>query len=113
MHEMGIAQSILDIVRQEMDRHGAGKVNLIRLMVGEFTAVVPHSLNFCFEVLTKDTPFEGVKLEMITVPLTGQCRECGEEFSVKNYQFICPKCGSKDIETIQGNELFIKEIEVE
>lgn len=113
MHEMGIAQSILDIVEQEMARHGATRVSTIRLVVGEFTAVVPHSLTFCFEIITKDTPFEGVKLEMEQVPLTGHCSGCGEEFVIKEYRFVCPKCGSQEIETIAGKELFIKEIEAE
>ncbi len=113
MHEMGIAQSILDIVKQEMVRHGATKVSAIRLVIGEFTAVVPHSLTFCFEIMTKDTPFEGVKLEIELAPLTGRCIDCGEEFGVKEYRFICPKCGSREIETIAGKELFVKEIEVQ
>ncbi|MBI5606539.1 MAG: hydrogenase maturation nickel metallochaperone HypA [Deltaproteobacteria bacterium] len=110
---MGIAQSILDIVEQEMARHGATRVSTIRLVVGEFTAVVPHSLTFCFEIITKDTPFEGVKLEMEQVPLTGRCSGCGEEFVIKEYRFVCPKCQSQEIETVAGKELFIKEIEAE
>ncbi len=113
MHEMGIAQSIMEIVEQEMFRHGATKLSTIRLVVGEFTAVVPHSLTFCFEVITKDTPFEGVKLEMEHVPLTGRCTACDEEFTIKEYRFVCPKCGSQEIETIAGKELFVKEIEAE
>jgi hydrogenase nickel incorporation protein HypA/HybF len=113
MHEMGIAQNIMDIVEQEMARHGATKLSTIRLTVGEFTAVVPESLSFCFEVITKDTPFEGVKLEMEKVPLTGRCTACDEEFAIKEYQFICPKCGSNEVETISGKELFIKEIEAQ
>jgi hydrogenase nickel incorporation protein HypA/HybF len=113
MHEMGIAQSILEIVEQEMTRHGATKLTTIRLVVGEFTAVVPESLTFCFEVLTKDTPFEGVKLEMEKVPLTGRCNLCETEFVVKDYQFICPHCGSNQVETISGKELFVKEIEAQ
>jgi hydrogenase nickel incorporation protein HypA/HybF len=113
MHEMGIAQSILDIVEQEMARHGATKLTTIRLVVGEFTAVVPESLTFCFEVLTKDTPFEGVKLEMEKVPLTGKCTVCETEFVVQDYQFICPHCGSNQVETLSGKELFVKEIEAQ
>jgi len=113
MHEMAIAQSIMDIVEQEMARNGVTKVSTIRLVVGEFTAVVPQSLNFCFEIITKDTPLEGVKLDMEPMPLTGRCTACGEEFAIRDYRFICPKCESKDIETISGKELFVKEIEAE
>jgi hydrogenase nickel incorporation protein HypA/HybF len=113
MHELALAQNILDIVKQEMTRHGATRVRCIRLEVGEFTAVVPDSLAFCFEIITKDTPLEGVKLEMNLVPLTGRCKGCGEEFRIRDYNFICPQCAAQDIETIAGKELLIKEIEAE
>ncbi len=103
----------MDIVEQEMTRHGATRVKIIRLDVGEFTAVVPDSLSFCFEVIIKNTPLEGVQLEMSPVPLTGRCRSCGEEFRIQDYNFICPKCAAKDIETIAGKELLVREIEVE
>jgi hydrogenase nickel incorporation protein HypA/HybF len=113
MHELSLAQSILDIVEQEMTRHGASRVNVIRLDVGEFTAVVPESLSFCFEVIAKGTPLEGVKLELNPVPLTGRCKGCGEEFKIQAFNFTCPRCEAKDIETIAGKELQIKEIEAE
>jgi hydrogenase nickel incorporation protein HypA/HybF len=74
---------------------------------------VPESLTFCFEVITKGTPLEEVKLEMNTVPLRGRCRTCGEEFQIRNYFFSCPLCKSRDIETIAGKELLVKEIEAE
>lgn len=113
MHEMSIAQSIIDIVQQEMARHQVSKVSVIRLVVGEFTAVVPDSLSFCFELITKDTPLEGVKIELEQVPLTGRCRACGKEFPIVEYRFVCPECQSNEVEAVAGKELFIKEIEAE
>ena len=113
MHEMAIAQSIIDIVEQEMARHGVTKVKTIRLVVGEFTAVVPDSLSFCLEIITKETPLEGVEIEMEQVPLTGRCKSCGQEFPIQEYKFICPQCGSKEVEAVAGKELFVKEIEAE
>ena len=113
MHEMSIAQSIMDIVQQEMARHQVTRVSVIRLVVGEFTAVVPDSLTFCFEPITKDTPLEGVKVELEQVPLTGRCKTCGKEFPIVEYRFICPECQSQEVETVAGKELFIKEIEAE
>ncbi|MBI4766388.1 MAG: hydrogenase maturation nickel metallochaperone HypA [Deltaproteobacteria bacterium] len=113
MHELSLAQSLLDIVEQELARHGATRAKVIRLDVGEFTAVVPESLSFCFEVITKDTPLEGVRLEMNPVPLTGRCRGCGKEFRIQDYNFACPRCAAMDIETIAGKELLIREIEAE
>ncbi len=113
MHEMGIALNILDIVKQIMISHEASKLNSICLAVGRFTAVVPHSLSFCLEIITKNTPFEGFNLEIEQVPLIGRCIDCGNEFAVCEYRFVCTSCGSNSIETVSGRELFIKEIEIE
>ena len=33
--------------------------------------------------------------------------------TVREYRFVCPTCGSREIETIAGKELFVKEIEAE
>jgi hydrogenase nickel incorporation protein HypA/HybF len=113
MHEMSLAQNIIEIVEQVMHTNRVRRVRLIRLEVGEFTAVVPDSLSFCFEVMTKDTPLEGAKLEMIPVPLTGRCGHCKEEFRIRDHNFICPHCASAAIETIAGKELLVREIEAE
>ena len=64
MHEMGIANSVLDAVHQELvpyPRHRAAKVVL---RIGEFAGVDPDSLQFCFEALVKGTPFEPLELDI-------------------------------------------------
>ena len=50
---------------------------------------------------------------MEIIPLTGNCRKCGQTFEIENYAFECPFCDSKDIETLSGQELSIVEMEVD
>ena len=113
MHEMSIAQSLIEIIREEMDRHGALHLRTVHLRVGEMTAVVPESLAFSFEVITAGTPLEGARLVIETVPLEGRCTECGRPFKIKDYVFLCPACGSAKIETVAGQELSLVDMEVE
>jgi len=113
MHEMSIAQSLIDILQEEMTRHHAGVLKSVRLHLGELSAIVPSSLSFCFEVITKGTNMEGAKLNMDIIPLRGLCRQCRETFDVKDYVFECPHCLGKDIETVSGQDLSIVEMEVE
>lgn len=50
MHEMSIAQSVVDIVNEEMARHGVTEIRAINLAVGKMSAVVPQHLNMCFTI---------------------------------------------------------------
>ncbi|MEW6117748.1 MAG: hydrogenase maturation nickel metallochaperone HypA [Nitrospirota bacterium] len=113
MHEMSITMGMLDIVKEQMAKHGVTKLMKVRIKVGEMTAVEPESLRFCFEACTKDTPIEGAVLEIEEVPLTGRCRECGDVFHLEGYCARCPVCQSASVDHISGHELNIVSMEVE
>jgi len=113
MHEMSIAQGLLDIIKEEMEKHHATVLRSVRLNIGQLSAIVPESLSFCFEVMTTGTELEGARLDMEIIPLRGICRACKREFEIENYAFMCPHCHSRDIETVSGQELSIVEMEVD
>ena len=113
MHEMSIAQSVIDIIKEEMLKHKAKVLKTVRLNIGQMSAIVPDDLSFCLEVITAGTEMEGAKLLMDMVPLRGICRECESIFEIENYVFACPSCGSTKIKTISGQDLSIVEIEVD
>ena len=111
MHELSITQGLLQIVLEEATRHSISKVRVVKLKIGEFTAIEPSCLTFCFELLTKDTPVEGADLKIDMVPIKGKCRNCGEVFEINDASFSCPACSSYIIEFISGRELYVEEIE--
>ncbi len=113
MHEMSIAQSLIEIIEEEMRKHDAKFLRAVRLKIGQLSAVVPESLSFCFDVITAGTPLEGAELIMEIVPLKGVCRTCGQTFDIENYAFSCPECRSTGIETVSGQDLSIVEMEVD
>ena len=113
MHEMSIAQSLLEIIKEEMAKNDAKVLRSVRLHIGQLTAIVPDSLSFCFEIMTNGTELEGAKLLMEIIPLMGYCNGCKKEFEIENYAFACPFCQCTDIITISGDELSIVEMEVE
>ena len=110
---MSIAQSILDIVRDEAQKHKLSEVRVIRLQVGAMAAVVPESLRFCFELMRRDTVASRAELEIETVPLTARCSNCGEVFEVENYCFVCVRCGDPVVDVTGGRELNLLTIEGE
>jgi len=115
MHEMSIAQNILEIVQEEMGKNQdtRGRVKEVAVQIGELVAVVPESLEFCFNILIENTEFSEAQLKIEILPLTGKCQMCQHQFHIQNYSFICPLCDSTKIIIIQGQELIIRHLEVE
>ena len=64
MHEMGIANSVLEAVHQELDRYPGHRAAKVGLRVGEYAGVDRESLQFCFEALVKGTNFEPLDLDI-------------------------------------------------
>ena len=112
MHEMSIAQSVLDIVKDEMARHGVQKLQAINLVVGKLAAVVPEHLDFCFGFLIDNTELEGTILRIREVPLTYRCRSCQKEFTSEEMTFSCQFCKEENPDMIGGREMTIENIEV-
>ncbi len=113
MHEMAIAQGILDIALEAAADNGAAAVVRIKLQVGEMTEVEPEALTFCFASLAAGTAAAAAELDVEVMPLIGRCRDCGREFRVERFRFLCPGCGSAGVEIVSGRELRVEHLEVE
>jgi hydrogenase nickel incorporation protein HypA/HybF len=113
MHEMSIAQSLIDILKEEMLKHNARTLRSVRLNIGQLSAVVPDAFSFCFQIATEGTELEGARLIMDIIPLRGYCKDCEKEFEIENYAFACPHCEGTEIQTLGGQDLSIVEIEVD
>lgn len=64
MHELSLANSVIETVRKEMARHPPARLTKIGLRIGEFAGIDDSSLRFCFEVLVRDTEFRGAALDI-------------------------------------------------
>ena len=113
MHELSIAESLLQIIVDEVGQHGLISINKVKLQIGRFTAVVPESLTFCFELVSRDTVASGAQIEIETVGIVARCEKCDISFEVENRVFLCPKCGEPALELLSGRELSVLSIEGE
>ena len=113
MHEMSIAESILNIVDEYMMNENGRTLKEVAVEIGELVAVVPDSLTFCYDVLIEDTPYKNSKLKIDIIPLNGKCTDCNRSSKIINYEFICPHCKSSRLEIQGGQELRISHLEVD
>jgi len=113
MHELGIANSILEAVRTEVSRYPGQYATKVCVRIGELSAIDEEALRFSFEVLSRETDLEGLQLEVEFCPRKHRCRECGEVFIVRDYDIRCAQCASLQTECCGGDELAIAYLEVE
>ncbi len=113
MHELSIAENILEIVGESLASNGGGKLKRVKLRIGDLAGVVPESLAFCFSAITKGTAMEGAALEIESTQIVAHCDDCGKDSAVEGLVFMCPLCESVNIKVISGNELHVVQIEVE
>ena len=111
MHELSLAQNILDIVREYLPDNRQ-ILKEVHVQIGALMAVVPDSLQFCYDTLVQNTPYAASKMVIHILPIKAVCEQCQYTTEVKEMVFICPKCGAKTLKTIQGNELTISHLEV-
>lgn len=114
MHEMSIAQNLLEIVQEHVEQlhWNHARVKTIRMRIGEMAGVVPESLRFCFEVASEGTVAQGAELAIEEMPTLCHCPKCGCHFRVESFAFICPSCQSIEVRLISGNELDVVELEM-
>ena len=113
MHELSIARNIVEIVLDEMAKHGLNRVDAVRLKIGAMAQVLPDALRFGFNCLSDQTPLAGASLVIEEVAARGSCRQCGHEFDMGDWTCLCPVCKGTDIDIVAGREMDIVEIEGE
>jgi hydrogenase nickel incorporation protein HypA/HybF len=113
MHELAIANSVLDAVRAEAAQHAGSRVCRVGLRIGELSGVDPEALRFCFESLVKDSPLDPLPLEIEFCLRRHECEACLRAFTVVDYDTHCPACGSGRTRCVSGTELNLSYLELE
>lgn len=112
MHELSIAQNILDVVRSHVSEERYGAVQAVRVRLGDLCGIQAESLEFCFSAIVRNMALKHAALKIERVPAQLQCSACGKSCATDGLLSRCPGCGSGGIELISGTELQVIEIEL-
>ena len=112
MHEMALCEGVLQVLEQEAVKQGFTEVRAVWLEIGELSSVEPEALRFSFDVVTRRSLAEGAKLHIVDVPGSAWCMQCCDSVAVKQRFDDCPRCGSRQLQITGGEQMRIKELEV-
>ncbi|MCW2315238.1 hydrogenase nickel incorporation protein HypA/HybF [Rhodoblastus acidophilus] len=113
MHEMSLTEGVVEILVEEGRKQGFAKVKTVWLEIGELSGVEPEAMLFCFDVVARGTLAEGAKLEIVRTPGAGWCLDCAKTVALGERFGQCPECGQYHVQMTSGDEMRVKELEVE
>ena len=113
MHEMSLCEGILQVLQTDASRQKFKRVKSVWLEIGELSSVEVDAMLFSFDVVTRNSLADGAKLNIIHVPGSAWCMNCAKTVAVKKRFDECTDCGSYQLQVTGGDEMKIKELEVE
>lgn len=117
MHEMSLALSILEMAEKEALTRNCNRLLLIRVAYGPLSGVMPEALKLCVQSLIGGTIHQGMRFEMVKLPLRLRCPFCNAAFGGDSGDAIwlpCPQCGESFAHIVeQGKELLLSHLEAD
>ena len=113
MHEMALCEGIIQIVEEEARRQPFSRVKAVCLEIGALSHVAPEAMKFCFEAVAARTIAQGAALEIVELPGLAWCMACSESIEIKQRYEPCPRCGGYQLQITAGEEMRVKELEVD
>ena len=112
MHEMSLAEGVLQLIEDSARQEEFSKVTTVWLEIGQLAGVEVEAMRFCFDAVTQGSLAEGAKLEIIAIPGTAWCMSCSATVTYSEVYSACPQCGTYQIQVTGGTEMRVKELEV-
>lgn len=112
MHEMAIAQSIVELAEEVAVKEQADSIQSIDIEIGALSGVVLDALEFALEMAVKNTMLENAEIHYLKITGKADCKECGIQFETTDLLAFCPNCGKANYKIVDGKQLRIKSLTV-
>jgi len=112
MHEMSICQSIRQTLEEQAVLRNFTRVERVCLEIGPLAGVEIEALKFGFDVVMRGSLAAEATLEIVECPAEAWCLRCAATVPIAQRFDACPRCGTHQLQVTGGEELRIKELEV-
>lgn len=113
MHEMSLALSIVEQIKEVAAAEGASRILEVVIEVGSLAGVLADSLSFCLDATGSAGGLVETVFRVVEVQAAGTCMTCGTGFGAESFDACCPACGSDNISLSGGQELKIRSLTIE
>jgi hydrogenase nickel incorporation protein HypA/HybF len=113
MHEMSLCEGVLQVLEDNAKSQDFKQVKTVWLEIGRLSGVEVDAMRFCFDAVMRDTLADHARLEIIEIPGQAWCMQCAKTVQVRQRFDQCPDCASYQLQVTGGDEMRIKELEVE
>ncbi len=109
---MAVTESILTIALDHAEKAGATRVTDLHLVIGQLSSIVDDSVQFYWDIISKETICEGATLHFERIPAQMKCHDCDEIYTIHNGLEGCPSCAGFHVRVHAGDEFRLDSIEV-
>jgi len=113
MHEMSLAEGVLQLIEDSAKTQDFSRVKTVWLEIGQLAGVEAEAMKFCFDAVMRDSIAQDAELVIIELPGQAWCMACSNTVQVHALYDECPKCGGHQLQVTGGNEMRVKELDVE
>jgi hydrogenase nickel incorporation protein HypA/HybF len=114
VHELSICRGLCTQLQDLAAEHGAERIRRVEIEVGAMSNVVPELLDQAFRVMRESVSLiAAAELVIHHVPLMAHCAECDADQTLERFVFECPACGSTRLMVTQGEEMLLRQVELE
>ncbi|MCA9191734.1 MAG: hydrogenase maturation nickel metallochaperone HypA [Planctomycetales bacterium] len=125
MHERSLVRLLLHQIIEAALKNSLAQGNCSEIRVrkvvvacGELSGVEPELVSLAFNEMRGSTDHSGVttdqaELEIRRQPILARCIECGFEFKVEDFEFLCPTCRSTNNQVLAGEDFHLQTIDIE
>ena len=113
MHEYSIVQSLLDSCDENARQNNATKVTRVVVKIGVMSGVEPSLLQTAFETFKEKTICEEAEFIINMQAILVKCNRCLEESTLKKLEYSCPQCESTDLNILDGEDMYLMQLELE
>ena len=113
MHELSLCENILQTIEQQANIQHYRSVKVVWLEIGELAGVEADALRFSFDSVMQGSIVDQARLEIIEISGQANCSQCAKQVPIQQRYDDCPICGHFPLQIVSGDQMRIKQLEVE